>query len=143
MTKKIIFRLEQGDDGYPPASVESLWAEPAGAAYIIDSIPFFTSEATVGDRVLASGDGQGALWFDGIEQPSGHSLIRVVLFDKQQEDAIVGRLEALGCGTERMQTFNLLAVDVPEDASLTAVQAFLSERAVAGILDYQEAILRQ
>ncbi len=143
MAEKIAFRLEQHNDGYPPVAVESLWAEPAGTAYLIDSIPFFTSEATVGDRVLANSSEQDALWFNRVEQHSGHSLIRVIVLNKQQEDAIVGRLEALGCGTERMPAFNLLAVDVPEDASLTAVQAFLSEQAAAGILDYEEAILRQ
>lgn len=42
-----------------------------------------------------------------------------------------------------MPAFNLLAVDVPESASLTAIQAFLPGQAAAGVLDFEETILRQ
>lgn len=39
---KILFELEQDEDGYPPASTETLWASRAGdGLFKIDNIPFF------------------------------------------------------------------------------------------------------
>jgi hypothetical protein len=140
---KINFRVKAGDDGYPPVAVESLWANPAGDGYLIDSIPFFTSEATNGDRVVARNGEGDALWFDGILQRSGNSLIRVVFFDLDSQDAVVSHLTGLGCGTERMAQFKLLAVDIPQDVVLGDVQTYLQTQASAGLIDYEEPILRQ
>jgi hypothetical protein len=42
-----------------------------------------------------------------------------------------------------MKQFKLLAVDIPSDVSLTEVQGYLQAQAAAGLLDYEEPILRQ
>lgn len=143
MAVKINFRVSPGDDGYPPVVAESLWANPAGDSYLIDSIPFFTSDAMHGDRVVARNGEGDALWFDSVLQRSGNSLIRVVFFDVGSEDAIVSHLTGLGCGTERMAQFRLLAVDIPRNVSLVDVQAYLQAQAAAGLIDYEEPLLRQ
>lgn len=140
---KINFRVKQDIDGHPPVAVESLWANPTAGAYIIDSIPFFTSDATNGDRVIARKGEGDALWFDGVLQRSGNSLIRVVMFDFDSQDEVVRHLTALGCGTEGMKQFKLIAVDVPHDVSLDSVQTYLKAQAAAGLIDYEEPILRQ
>jgi uncharacterized protein DUF4265 len=140
---KINFRVPQGEDGYPPVAVESLWASPVEDGYLIDSIPFFANEATNGDRVLARIDEDQALWFAGTSRPSGNSLVRVVFFDLSCEDAVVKHLTGLGCGTERMKQFKLLAVDIPPSVSLLEVQRYLQAQAAAGLVDYEEPILRQ
>ena len=139
---KIHFRIDQDEDGYPPVAVESLWAKPIGGCYEIDSIPFFTRDATVGDLVRAVPDATGALWFAGTDHASHHSLIRVVFFDVACTDPVTKRLEALGCGTEGMKAYKLVAVDVPADAELGAVQDFLRSESSAGHIDYEEALLR-
>ncbi len=39
---KIVFELQQDEDGYPPVTRESLWATPTdGGLYRLDNIPFF------------------------------------------------------------------------------------------------------
>jgi hypothetical protein len=140
---KINFRVKRGDNDYPPVAVESLWANPTSDSYIVDSIPFFTSDATNGDRVAAHlGEGD-ALWFDAVLQRSGNSLIRAVFFDMHSQDEIVSYLTDIGCGTERMQQFKLLAIDVPQEVSLAMVQSYLQAQATAGLIDYEEPILRQ
>jgi hypothetical protein len=139
---KVNFRVEQDSDGYPPVSVESLWAKPVGSHFEIDSVPFFTREATVADLVRAVPDSSGTLWFDGIEHRSLRSLIRVVFFERDCQDLVATRLRELGCSVERMTEFNLLAVDVPSEVDLGEVQWYLGEMASAGRLDYEEAILR-
>lgn len=140
---KINFQLQPDADGYPPVSVESLWAKASSEGYIIDSIPFFTNNATLGDRVRVHKDKEGELWFEHVEIESQNSLIRVIFFDASYTDAVVTELSALGCGVERMQEFKLLAVDVPVGVDLLKIQKFLQARASVGQLDYEEPILRQ
>jgi hypothetical protein len=38
---KIAFKLEQDEDGYPPAEVETVWAQEDNGYYIIANVPFF------------------------------------------------------------------------------------------------------
>lgn len=140
---KINFRVQVGSDGYPPVAVESLWAQPVEDGYIIDSIPFFASDATSGDRIHAQLGDADALWFAGVIERSGNSLIRVVFFDLLCEDALAAKLKELGCGTERMPQFKLMAIDVPREVSLAQVQVYLRGKASEGLLDYEEPILRQ
>ena len=140
---KINFRVEVGSDGYPPVAVESLWAQPVNDGYVIDSIPFFTSDTTSGDRIHAQLGDADALWFAGVVERSGNSLIRVVFFDLTCEDVVALRLKEMGCGTERMPQFKLMAIDIPQRVRLAEVQAYLRDKASEGLIDYEEPILRQ
>lgn len=139
---KINFKVAQGDDGFPPVAVESLWANPVGDLFKIDSIPFFARDATVEDMIRARSDSNGALWFDCVEFPSQNSLIRVVLFDSDHDAYVSKSLESLGCSIEGMKQFKLIAVSIPASADLTKVKNFLDAEALAGHLDYEEALLR-
>ena len=71
--KKIVFPMEQDDDGYPPATTESVWASEApGGYYKLDNIPFFESEATLDDVVEAINH-DGELVFSRIVRESKNS----------------------------------------------------------------------
>jgi hypothetical protein len=141
---KIHFHLAQDDDDYPPVSVESVWATPREAPqqFVLDNVPFFVREATLGDTVIASA-GEGGYWFDKVVRRSDNSLIRVVFFDEAQRERIMRDLECLGCSTELLKAHALIAVNVPPQASLAAVQKYLQQEATAQNLDYEEPILRQ
>jgi hypothetical protein len=141
---KVHFRLTQDADGYPPVAVESVWAQPTTSAgeYVLDNIPFFASEATIGDVVLVREQG-GDLWFDEVVRDSNNSLVRVVFFDHSCVQDVNQRLIDLGCSTEYIKVHNLLAVSIPDRVSLQDVQAYLQSEAGAGRLDYEEPILRQ
>jgi len=139
---KIHFRIAQDQEGYPPVAVESLWAKPIGTNFEIDSIPFFTCDATVGDIIRAAPDAAGELWFAGMEQVSVRSLIRIVFFEAECTESVTNKLQALGCGTEGMEVYKLLAVDVPGDVDLVEVQNFLRDEASTGSIDYEEPLLR-
>jgi len=141
---KVHFRLSQDEDGYPPVAVESLWASRTAESneFVVDNIPFFTYEAALGDVVRVRQE-DGELWFDDVAKRSENSLLRVVFFDKEHIDEVSEKLVALGCSTEHMATHSLIAVNVPASASLAEVQAYLQESADAGVLDYEEPILRQ
>lgn len=141
---KINFRLVQDEDGYPPVAVESLWAEPreTSGEYVIDNVPFFVSNVTLGDVVRVREE-EGLRWFDDILSRSRNSLFRIVFFDRNCVGAIGEELAALGCSTEYLREHNLMAVNIPEKVALANVQAYLQSKASMGILDYEEPIIRQ
>lgn len=64
---RVHFRLVQDEDGYPPAAVESVWAQPTTKAgeYVLDNVPFFARDATIGD-VVAVREEDSHLWFERV-----------------------------------------------------------------------------
>ncbi|MGA3144230.1 MAG: DUF4265 domain-containing protein [Verrucomicrobiota bacterium] len=140
---KINFELHRDEDGYPPIESESLWAqESESGLYLLDNIPFFEREATVGDLVAANAI-DGVLWFVRVVKPSANSLIRAVFFDTASIDEVRQKLSSIGCESEYFQKHNLIAINVPPEASLKAVQDYLAAVAARGWIDYEEPILRQ
>lgn len=68
--KKVVFRLEQDEDGYPPDNWESLWAgEVEPGLYSIDNIPIFVKGISNGDVVAAEQE-DGELRFKRLVRPS-------------------------------------------------------------------------
>jgi hypothetical protein len=136
--------LEQDEDGYPPVTVESLWARPGAQPneYVIDNIPFFVCIATIGDTVRVREEG-GNRWFDSVVCRSKNSLVRVVFFERDCVDAVSEHLVSMGCSTEYLREHNLMAVSIPFSVSLADVQTYLQVEADIGRIDFEEPILRQ
>ena len=141
---KVHFHLVQDEDGYPPVAVESVWAQLAARSgeYVIDNVPFFARDATLGD-IVHTREVDGQLWFDDVAHHSQNSLVRVVFFDTAAVEVVNQRVVSLGCSTEFMRAHNLLAVCVPITVSLRDLRTYLQAQAASGILDYEEPILRQ
>ena len=141
---KIHFRLVQDEDSYPPVAVESVWAEPAvePGEYVIDNVPFFAQNATIGDTVRVREEG-GLRWFESMVRRSRNSLIRIAFFDRTRVEGVSQHLVSLGCSVEYSKDYNLVAVNIPDGVELTDVQAYLQAEANAGMLDFEEPILRQ
>ena len=59
--RKIGFRLERDEDGYPPPGSEWLWAYPSEGMWVIDNIPWYSREVSLGDAVETASLGRGAL----------------------------------------------------------------------------------
>lgn len=143
MPHKILFSLTQDADGYPPVAAESVWAiHRGGQHYEIDTIPFFTSAATLGDIVEAA-DVDGELRYTCTVHPSTNSLIRVVWYEGSEPTTLRQALERQGCSTELFQQYQLIAVNVPATIRLDAVIVYLLDGHNQDLWDYEEAILRQ
>lgn len=76
--KKVLFRLEQDANGYPPASVEGLWARAVEGGYAVDNIPFHVYGIAPGD-VIATREEAGETWFAELRRSSGSSVFRVIV----------------------------------------------------------------
>lgn len=136
---KIIFRLQQDEDGYPPCGYESVWAArlPDGT-YQIDNIPWYTYDAACGD-IVATQDVDGELFFSALVQPSGNSLVRVIVYNTNDIMDLHEQLQALGCKTELMG--KLLAVHVPATASYAPIFQYLMRGQDGGRWTFEEAVL--
>jgi hypothetical protein len=136
---KVIVLLERDDDDYPPVDYEELWTTPLGEGlYRIENIPFFARGIARGDIVSAAVDEEEDLIFHEVAEQSGHSTIRLIVYNEYAVPAIVERFLNQGCDAET--TFNkLVALDVPPEVSLEAVKEKLELGYTQGQWDYEEA----
>jgi|SRR6218665_640495 len=140
---KVLISLEQDEDGYPPASVESLWALPKGGGHFqLDNIPFFATGVAWGDIVSASRE-EGAFRFQEVVQSSGHSTLRVAISEPADVPAVRALFEQKGCSVEQSHLPRLIAVDVPPSVPLESLRPVLEAGREQGRWDYEEACLAE
>jgi len=140
--RRIFFALEHDSDGYPPVGVETVWAKEESGTdrFVIDNIPFFATQATLGDVVgVASREGQ--VWYESTLEHSGNSLIRVLCHKGTDPAEVRQSLEHLGCATEWAAAYSLVAVSVPPNVRLAAVQDVLQRGEVEEKWGYEEPLL--
>ena len=136
---KLFFRLEQGEDGYPPADWESLWGTQHGEdTFIIDNIPFYACGISIGDLVKAR-DVQGELRFEEVVRYSGHGTVRIIIYDTSEVQTIREELDQLGCSSELSHVSGLIAIDIPPEATFDELHKFLENGEKLGRFDYEEA----
>ncbi len=135
---KVIVLLEQEDDDYPPVDYEELWTTPLGEGlYRIENIPFFARGIARGDIVSAVEE-DGSLMFGEVVEQSGHSTIRLIIYNEYAVPAIIERFLNQGCEAET--TFaKLVALDVPPEVNLEDIREKLDLGFTQGQWDYEEA----
>lgn len=144
---KVRFRLEQDEDGYPPAESEGLWAVPLGDdAYRVDNTPWFAQDVAADDVFLAEPDSEGRLWAIERLRWSGNCTIRVIplpdgpLAGSQQ--AVLDVFVRLGAEGEGYGSgLNIVALTVPPDADLAAVKRTLQQGEADGSWAYEEGCI--
>ena len=136
---KLKFCIEPDEDNYPPFRVESVWATPlANNTYQIDNIPFFAYDAADGDVVTAKLV-EGELFFDTVVQPSGNSVVRVIVKEKSCIPQLRAQLLALGCDSEWWGS--MVAVNVPIEVPYGPVYRLLDDGQVRDQWGFEEAVL--
>lgn len=117
---KVRFHLEQNEDGYPPQTSELVWGERDGDRLRVANIPWFVTDLAI-DDVIEAHDVDGMLEFDRVVERSGHSTLRVVLFDESETQALRDRLRELGCDSELSHLARFISVDVPPEVDMKPV----------------------
>ena len=140
---KVFFNIEQDEEGYPGIAVESVWAMQTEHAGVVEisNVPFFAVAATLGD-IVAVREVDGRWWFERLVKASSNSLARVVFFDLSARERVSEDLAAYGCSVEYLAQKKMLAVSIPEATDLASVRDYLDVQAGAGLMDYEEPILR-
>jgi hypothetical protein len=120
---KLLLRLTPDEDGYPPFSIEGVWASrnPDGT-YEIENIPFYSYDVAVGDVVRAE-EVDGELFFVERVKDSGNSVIRMLIYDRGELDKIRAELRSFGCDSEGDGV--ILAVNVPAEVSYAPLFRYL------------------
>jgi hypothetical protein len=140
--QKVLFPLEQDEDGYPPFAVEGLWAErQQNGLFVIDNIPFFARDIAPGDSVFVSVKGD-EVWFDHLQAAAGTSVFRIRVKNESDLARVREELLDLGLPSEVDRQLLLLAVEVPRGADIRPFLSYLVTNQELGLLDFEEAALR-
>ncbi|MFF7492938.1 DUF4265 domain-containing protein [Streptomyces rubiginosohelvolus] len=115
--------METDEDGWPPASVESLWAVDLDDGTVrLDNTPWFVRGVASGDVIRVQADDDGVFWAGETMQPSQNCTIRlIVLKDAGSAAARQSVLEVfhrLGTTGEGIERFGMVALEVPPQADL-------------------------
>jgi hypothetical protein len=110
-------------------------------SFIVDNIPFFARDVSLGDEISAKKVGK-ALHFSRVLQKSKNSTVRVLLMKPHLAGAIRKQLDGFGCGTELMDQLSLLAVTFPPDSHLAEAFSFLDKEAKKRNIGIEESAVR-
>ena len=140
---KVLFSLQQDEDGYPPVASESLWAKPTTEGlFELDNIPFYAQGVSWKDVVAAEPSVEGTFIFKKVVKPSGHSTIRVIAFKHDEMQPLQQELERLGASWEGSDQPCLIAVDIPPAVDIQRVWDFLQAGMDEGRWDYEDAAIQ-
>jgi Domain of unknown function (DUF4265) len=122
---KIAFHTPQDEDGYPPQTVETLWARAVGEdEYELLNIPFFARSVSLQDVVAVKREND-EWWFARLLRESGHTTVRVVVFEPANVPPLRRQLKAMGCASEGSHLKRLFSLDVPPDVPYEPIRRFL------------------
>ncbi|WP_246023549.1 DUF4265 domain-containing protein [Nocardia yunnanensis] len=143
---KVVFRLPQDEDGWPPAGTESMWANRRdGDCVELNNIPFFARGFSSGDVVRVAADDEGVLWVEEAVKWSGNCTIRIVPIGGGGEvaarQAVLDAFAPLGVEGEGLARFNLVALHVPAGADLHAVKRLVILGEEDGRWHYEEGCI--
>lgn len=139
--KKVLFVLQQDANGYPPASVEGLWARAVEDGYVIDNIPFHVYGIAPGD-VICTHEQSGQHWFAQLLRSGGSSVLRVRVKPPETLEQVREALVEFGCTCESEPAVKMLAVAIAPARSLDTLLYYLITQREAGFLDFEEGVLR-
>ncbi|MFD3545236.1 DUF4265 domain-containing protein [Streptomyces sp. NPDC058655] len=140
---KVHFRMDIDEDGWPPASVESLWAVELGDGTVrLDNTPWFVRGVASGDVIKVELDDDGVLWAGDTVRPSQNCTIRlIVLKDDGSAAARQSVLEVfhrLGTTGEGIERYRMVALDVPPEADLPRIRKLLEHGGAMGWWHWEE-----
>lgn len=120
-----------------------------GNLYRIDNVPFFVFGVSCDDVVVAELDQLLSLHYVSLEEESGHSTIRVVLYEgtpdgtplSERMQLLREQMKAIGCPSEQSHIPGLVAIDVPPNVNYELVRDILDRGLKQELWSYEEATL--
>lgn len=127
---KVHFRMEVDEDGWPPASIESLWAVKLGNGTVrLDSTPWFVRGVACGDIIRVELEDDGVLHARETIQPSQNCTIRLIVLkdggSAAARQTVLETFHRLGTTGEGIERFRMVALDVPPEAGLPKIRKLL------------------
>lgn len=127
---KVHFRMDIDTDGWPPASVESLWAVDLGDGTVrLDNTPWFVRGVASGDIIRVEVDDEGVRWAGDTVQSSENCTIRLIVLKDGGSGAarqsVLKIFHSLGTTGEGIEQYWMVALDVPPTADLPKIHKLL------------------
>lgn len=136
---KILFYMEQDEDGWPPYTAESLWAiKKDNGNFEINNIPFYVRGIALGDTISATWDGE-IMVFKEVVESSENCTLRIIFDDLSCKEPVCNALVRLGCMCEGADVDILVAVNIPPETEYDDVIDFLEPYCEKDLLGYEEA----
>ncbi|MBF6456499.1 DUF4265 domain-containing protein [Nocardia cyriacigeorgica] len=131
---KVHFRMDIDEQGWPPASIESLWAIDLGDGTVrLDNTPWFVRGIARGDIIAVQPDDDGLLWAGDVVQPSDNCTFRLIVLKDDGSAAarqsVLDIFHRLGTTGEGIERFRMVALEVPAHADLPKVRELLEHGA--------------
>ncbi|WP_406474278.1 DUF4265 domain-containing protein [Streptomyces sp. NBC_01615] len=141
---RVVFPLEQDEEGYPPFAEEALHARILSDSVCeLVSIPFFVEGVSKGDLVSYSAGGAGEFEFEELLSVRGHSTLRIIFFDGSRIEELVRQLQEVGCSTESGRVQDLMSVDIPPGVEYRSVMSLIEAGLSSELWDYEESCIAQ
>ncbi|MBB3192643.1 DUF4265 domain-containing protein [Roseateles terrae] len=126
---KVLWRLEQDEDEWPPYPVESIWCKQiATGRFKLLNVPYFAHGVAWGDVVTAVEDG-GGLWFEAVIQRSGFVTLHAYCKEPAQQLALRDWLKARDCIVETAFDGKYWALGIPPAVPRDEWEGFLTRLA--------------
>ncbi|WP_244888810.1 DUF4265 domain-containing protein [Streptomyces purpureus] len=142
---KVHFRLEVDEDGWPPASVESLWAVDLGDGTVrLDNTPWFVRGVASDDVIRVAVDDEGVHWAGETVRASENCTIRLIVMKDGGSGAarqtVLETFHRLGTTGEGIEQFRMVALDVPPDADLRRIRKLLEHGEAKGWWHWRKGV---
>ncbi|MFJ6101589.1 DUF4265 domain-containing protein [Streptomyces sp. NPDC092359] len=140
---KVHFLMEVDDGGWPPASVESLWAVDLGDGTVrLDNTPWFVRGVASGDVIRVNVDDDGLRWAGETVHPSDNCTIRLIVLkdggSAAARQTVLETFHQLGTTGEGIERFGMVALDVPPEADIQRIQTLLEHGEANGWWHWEE-----
>lgn len=130
---KVHFRMETDEDGWPPASVESLWAVDLGDGTVrLDNTPWFVRGVTGDDIIRVEIDDEGVRRAGETVEASENCTIRLIVLgdggSAAARQTVLETFHRLGTIGEGIEQFRMVVSAYPYERTQpsTGVRAHLS-----------------
>lgn len=137
---RVLFKLVQDEDGYPPISVESIWTTRHSGGFVIDNIPFYAYGVAPGDLISVKSINDET-WFDELLKIQGASVFRAFFKKRIEIEKFRTDLVALRCSSEVDLSMGLVSLVIPALQPAEPVIDCLLRYQELGICDFEEGVL--
>lgn len=142
MNVKVVFPLEQNEDGYPPIKYELLNGTMlSGDSLRIDNAPFFVSNISYHDTLkVKETEIPGQFEFVELIEASTFTSISIIIMDASMDTFLMDLLRGLGCVIEfgEFGPYRILAVAVPASTDYEGLRSQLEHLEAQSKISFAE-----
>lgn len=140
---KIVFELDC-TDGYPPVQYEMVNAERiSDIQFRIKNVPFFVSDISYDDIVVATEIDAEHANFIYVEEKSLYTAVAIIIFDDSIGDEVKSIFDGNNCIMEygEFESIHIFSVAIPSDARYFDLKLQLDKYEQSNQISYAELAL--